>query len=104
MLKDIVSIDAADLGVQQSESERAANILSTQIGELEYAPEMGIDLRYFLESEFRIQNASFKAYLVQRLLEQRVNVVNVIDTVESLFTTYAFGVGDSEQNVGGLIA
>ncbi len=105
MLKDIVSFPSgADLQVAQSEAPRAGNILSTQLGSLEYAPNMGIDLKYFLESEFRIQNASFKAYLVQSLLEQRVNVINVIDVVESLFATYTFGVGSSEQTDGSLIS
>ncbi len=105
MLKDIVAVtDGADLQVAQSEAPRAANILSTQVGELEYAPNLGIDLRYFLESEFRIQNASFKAYLVQSLLEQRVNVINVVEAIESLYARYTFGVGTSEQNDGSLIS
>lgn len=104
MLKDIVSLTGEDLTIRQSEAERAANILATQIGTLEYAPDTGIDLKYFLESEFSIQNASFKAYLVQRLLEQKVNVVSVIDEIESLYTTYTFGVGSSEQSNGSLIA
>lgn len=103
MLKDIVSLVGADLTVAQSEAPRAANILSTQLGSLEYAQDFGIDLRYFLESEFRIQNASFKAYLVQRLLEQHVNVVSVVDTVERLFISYTFDVGSSENN-GSMVA
>lgn len=102
MLKDIVSI-GADLGVKQSEAERAGNVLATQIGTLEYAPDFGIDLKFFLESEFSIQNASFKAYLVQRLLEHKINVVSVVDTIEQLYTTYTFGVGSSEQSDGSMI-
>ncbi len=103
MLKDILSTDGEDLTVQQTEAPRAGNILATQIGSLEFAQTTGIDLAYFLQSEFRIQTETFKAYCVQRLLEQRVNVVNVITTVETLFTKFAFGVGSSENN-GSLIA
>ncbi len=104
MIKDIISFpNGADMQIAQNEAPRAANILSTQIDTLEYAPNMGIDLKYFLESEFRIQNASFKAYLVQRLLEQRINVVNVVDVIESLFTTYTFGIGSSASD-GSLIS
>ncbi len=104
MLKDIVSTTSGqDLGVQQSEAPRAGNILATQLASLEYAPDFGIDLRYFLESEFQIQNASFKAYCVQRLLESRVNVVNVIDTLNTLFSTSSFLIGSSENN-GSMIA
>ncbi len=105
MLKDIISFTSgADMQVAQSEAQRAANILQTQVGSLEYAPLMGIDLKFFLESEFRIQNASFKAYLVQALLEQRINVINVVDVVESLFARYTFSVGASEQSEGTLIS
>lgn len=103
MLKDIVSFTGSDLGVAQSEAPRAANILSTQIGSLEYATEMGVDLKYFLESEFKIQNESFKAYLVQRLLEQQINVIDVVDTVDSLYHDYTFGIGSSVSD-GGFVA
>lgn len=101
--KDITSFDGSDMGVAQSEAPRAGNILGTQIGSLEYAQDMGIDLAFFLETEFRVQNASFKAYLVQRLLEQRVNVVNVVDVIEAISSTYNFGVGVSSAT-GELIA
>lgn len=103
MIKDIVTFEGRDLGVQQSEAPRAANILGTQLGDLEFAPDFGIDLKYFLETEFRIQNASFKAYLVQRLLEHRVNVIDVVDLVESLFTKYAFSIGSSEDSGGSFV-
>ncbi len=100
MLKDIVSFEGSDLGVQQSEAPRAGNILSIQIGELEYAPDLGIDLRYFLESEFRIQNESFKAYLVQRLLEQGINGVGVLETIEAVFNQFTFNIGNSTSDGG----
>lgn len=100
MLRDIVTLEGIDLGIAQSEAPRAANILQTQLGDLSFAPDLGVDLRYFLQSEFRIQNASFKAYLVQRLLEQKINVVNVISTISSLYETYTVGVGASEESEG----
>lgn len=100
MLKDITSLDGTDLGVEQNEAPRAANILRTQLGELAYAEDLGVDLRYFLESEFRIQNASFKAYLVQRLLEHKINVVSVVEVVNNLYASYVFDVGSSEKGEG----
>lgn len=104
MLRDIVSWETGkDLGIQQTEAPRAGNILATQLASLEYATDFGIDLRYFLETEFQIQNISFQAYCVQRLLELRVNVVNVIDQVNNLFTTSTFLIGSSE-NSGSMMA
>jgi hypothetical protein len=104
MLKDIVSIEGADLGVQQSEAPRAANVLSTQIGDLEYAPTFGIDIRLFLESEFVIQNESFKAYLVQRLLEHQVNVIDVVTTIERVYHDLTFNIGNSSASGGGFVS
>ncbi len=100
MLRDIISFNGRDLGVQQTEAPRAGNILATQIGSLEYAPYMGVDIKYFLESEFRIQNESFRAYLVQRLLEQQINVVDVIDTIETVYHNYGFDIGTSVSTGG----
>jgi hypothetical protein len=99
MLNDITSF-GTDMVVQQSESPRAGNILATQIGDLEYAPTFGVDKKFFLESEFRIQNESFKAYLVQRLLEQQVNVIDVVESVETLYSDYTFGIGSSVSDGG----
>lgn len=94
MIQDIVSTDGSDLGLAQTDVMRAANILSVQIGELEYADDFGVDLKYFIDSEFKFQNSSFKSYLVQRLLTYQVNVQSVVESVEKLFTTYSFGVSD----------
>lgn len=103
MIRDIVTIDGADLGVLQTEAPRAGNLLAVQLGDLEYAPDLGVDKKYFLESEFRIQNESFKAYLVQRLLEQHVNVIDVVDTIETVFHNYGFNIGTS-VTTGGFVA
>lgn len=99
MLLDITDIGAT-LQVQPTEAPRAANVLSTQLGSLEYAPNLGIDMRYFLESEFRIQTSSFKAYCVQRLLEHSINVVNVHETAQAVLRKFQFDIGSSEQNEG----
>lgn len=93
-----------DLPVANSEAPRAGNVLAVQIGDLEYAQDFGIDLAYFLESEFQIQNESFKSYCVQRLLESNINVVNVQDVVRALFTEYNFQIGSSENTSGGFVA
>lgn len=103
MLFDITSItDGLDLGVSQSEAPRAKSVLETQFGELEYAPDFGTDLRFFLETELRIQPESFQAYCVQRLLQHQINVVNVLITISDFLSTTRFGIGSSESD-GSLI-
>jgi len=100
---DIISTNGRDLGLARSDVARAGNVLSVQIGTLEYAPTFGIDLKYFLESDFSIQTDSFRAYLVQRLMEHQVNIVNVLSVFETLFETMTFFIGE-DQNSTGLIA
>lgn len=106
MNRDITKVeDGEDLKVEQSEAPRAGNILSVQLASLEYAPTLGIDLKYFLASDFQFQNESFKAYCVQRLMEHQVNVSNVIPTIEALYEEYRFQVGDQNtKSEAGLIA
>jgi hypothetical protein len=103
-MKDIIEIKSGeDLKVFDSIVAKAGNVLSVQLGSLEYAPEFGVDFKFFLESEFKFQNESFKAYLVQRLAENQINVSEVIQTVDLLFQKYTYSVGDSSQTNGGLI-
>lgn len=103
-MKDIIEIkQGQDLIVFDSIVAKAGNVLSIQLGDLEYAPDFGVDFKFFLESDFKFQNESFKAYLVQRLAENQINVSQVIQTVDLLFQKYTYSVGESNQSTGGLI-
>lgn len=97
MIQDISITLGQDLSLVRGDILRAGNVLAVQLGSLEYAQDFGVDLRYFLESEFRIQNASFKAYLVQRLLEHQINIVNVLSTIEPLIERMTFMIGESDS-------
>jgi hypothetical protein len=99
---DITSI-GEDLNLFDTQISKAANILSVQVGSLEYEPDFGIDLRFFLDEGFKFQNDSFKAYLIERLSAQGVNVNSVTETLESLFKKYTFEVGNDSSGSGGLI-
>lgn len=101
-MTDIVSI-GSDIGLYNTQTPRAANILSIQIGQLEYAPLMGIDLKYFLSEDFRFQNDSFKAYLIEVLANNSINVSSVVEAVESLFTNIQLNL-KPEETGGSLIA
>ena len=98
---DIVStIYGQDIGLFNTQTTRAANILSVQLGTLEYAQDLGIDLRYFLSEDFRFQNDSFKAYLVETLASRGINVTQVVDQIDSLFSTLNFNLAPDENNSG----
>jgi hypothetical protein len=96
---DIVSQDE-DIGLFDTQTTRAANILSVQLGSLEYEPELGIDLKYFLNDEFRFQNESFKSYLVQILANYSINVSSIIEELMNLYMNYTFEIVPAEDNSG----
>lgn len=103
---DIVAIGegpGGDIRVFDAQTSKAANVLSVQLGYLEWEPDFGIDLRYFLQEGFMFQNESFKSYLIQRLSESYVNVNQVLESVEDIYRKLTFYVGDSEANSGGFI-
>lgn len=100
---DIIGVTGGDIGLYNTQTSKAANILSVQLGALEYAQDLGIDLRYFLSENFRFQNDSFKAYLVQTLAARGVNVATVNDIVDDLFRTYTFNI-TPEETSSGLVA
>lgn len=101
---DIVEIaNGKDLGIAKTDVTKAANVLSIQLGSLQYASDFGVDFRYFLTENFQFQNESFKAYLVDRLTIHQINVSNVIDTLEALFLKFTIFVGDEANDVKGFI-
>lgn len=101
---DIVSFTTGfDMGVQDTIVPKAGNLLETQLGSLDYAPTFGVDLDYFLSSIFKFQNETFKAYLVERMINNQINVNEVVETIERFSETFTWDVGDASTQTGGLI-
>lgn len=98
-MTDIVSV-GDDLNLFDTQTSRAANILSVQLGALEYASDLGIDLAYFLSEDFRFQNESFRAYLIEVLVNKGINVSSVTEVVENLFTSLTFELTPDETETG----
>ncbi len=98
---DIIEVtDDQDLTIIKSTVKKAANVLSVQLGTLEYLPLFGVDLKYFLDSELVFQNETFKAYLVERLTQHQINVAEIVDAFNTLFTKYTIGTGDLIKGEG----
>ena len=81
---------------------KAKNILETQEGSLSYAPELGIDLKRFLDPDVKIQNRTFEAYSIQKLGEQGVNPIELIVNKETFRQVFDYTVAEAEKE--GLIA
>ena len=99
---DIMSV-TDDLNLYDAQIKKAENLLSVQIGALEYAPEFGIDLDFFIDPDLQFQNESFKSYLIQRLAENNVNVAQVTELLTAFTLKYTFEVGETQKSVGGFI-
>lgn len=98
---DIISAEnGLDLGIYDTQTQKAANILSIQLGSLEYLPDFGIDLAYFLSEQTEFQNESFLSYLVQVLANNSINVSSVINVVQRLYNNYLFEITDQSNNTG----
>lgn len=89
-----------DAGTFDTQTFKAANILGVHLGALEYAQDLGIDLKYFLTNDFEIQNESFEAYCIQVLAQNGVNVTGVSKTIENLFQSMIFNIAPLETSTG----
>ena len=95
-------IEKGEFKVNDTIVFKAKNILETQEGSLSYAPELGIDLKRFLDPEVKIQNRTFEAYSIQKLGEQGVNPIELIVNKETFRQVFDYTVAEAEKE--GLIA
>ncbi len=97
---DIVGFTSKGMEVYNTQTERAANILGVQLGDLEYAQDLGIDLRYFLTENIQFQNENFKGYLVQTLASRGINVASMIEVLSALDSNYNINLSPEETSTG----
>lgn len=95
-------IEKGEFKVNDTIVFKAKNILETQEGSLSYAPELGIDLKRFLDPDIKIQNRTFEAYSIQKLGEQGVNPIELIVNKETFRQVFDYTV--AEAGTEGLIA
>lgn len=95
-------IEKGEFKVNDTIVFKAKNILETQEGSLSYAPELGIDLKRFLDPDVKIQNRTFEAYSIQKLGEQGVNPIELIVNKETFHQVFDYTVAEAEKE--GLIA
>lgn len=100
MIDIVSSPQGADLGIFDTQAPRAANILSIQVGSLEYAKDLGIDLKFFLSEDFRFQDQSFRAHLVDVLSRFGISVATIDVEVSALLTTYKFNLVPDDHDIG----
>lgn len=87
-MSDIFVNGTGDLTFIKTDLGRASNLLSTQVGNVLYLNNFGIDLEFFLGDEFTFQNETFKAYLISKLSEASINVFEFKDVIKDFFNEY----------------
>ena len=70
---------------------------------MNYEPNLGIDLKRFLDPDVKIQNETFEAYSLQKLGEQGVNPIELIVNKENVFKQY-FDYKVVEASTEGMVA
>lgn len=96
-MKDIIDI-GSDLVIEDSQVPRAANILSTQLGSLEYAQDFGVDMKYFLQEGIAFQTASYVSYITRILANAGINVKSIVETVGRLQTDLDIDLKAAEES------
>lgn len=97
---DIIGFDEKGMQLLDTQTEKAANILSVQLGALEYAQDLGIDLRYFMTEKTQFQNESFRAYLVQILASRGINVSSIQTVINALDVNFNMKLSPEENSTG----
>lgn len=98
-----VYIDNGEFKISDTVVFKAKNILEVQEGSLTYEPNLGIDLKRFLDPDVKIQNQTFEAYSIQKLGEQGVNPIELIVNKENVFKQY-FDYKVVEASTEGMVA
>ncbi len=104
MIDALTPTQGNDLPTQNSIAPKAGNVVNIQLGSLDFAPDFGVDLEYFITEDFQFQAASFQAYLVQRLAQHKVNVSKVIGLLSGFIENNTFTVGEQPDSAGGIQA
>ena len=97
-----VEYDRTFLNVGDTAVFKAKNILETQEGSLAYEPDLGIDLKRFLDPDIKIQNRTFEAYSIQKLSEQGINTIELLSNEETFRQLFDFKVAETDKE--GMIA
>lgn len=92
--------DQPDLLVSDTEVYKATNVLSVQLGALEYLSDFGIDLEYFLTEDIEFQDASFQGYLITSLANEGLNVAKLTTVLDRLFQTYKINLSSKDSSTG----
>lgn len=77
---------------------KAKNIMEIQENSLKYEPDLGIDLKTFLDPDIKIQNETFEAYSLRRLSERGINPIALAVDKQALQQIFNYKVVESSTD------
>lgn len=63
---------------------KARNILAVQKTNTHYRPDLGIDLRRFIDPDVRIQFETFRSYTLQEMVQQGARIDSILEVQKNL--------------------
>ena len=84
--------------LQRSETDvyKARNILSVQKTNTHYRPDLGIDLKRFIDPSVKIQFETFRSYTLQEMVQQGVRIDAVLEIQKDLDKRLNYNVSKTE--------
>lgn len=76
---------------------KARNILAVQKTNTHYRPDLGIDLRRFIDPNVRIQFETFRSYTLQEMVQQGVRMESVLEAQKNLDKELDYKVSQTEN-------
>ncbi len=93
-MMDIKSLGPDVTKDENGDKYKAINLLSVQLQEKNYAADFGIDLDFFINSEYRITPATFAAHIMKRLADYSISVNQVQRVVDDFVANITVNIKD----------
>lgn len=92
-------IDVKSLGPdvqtdENSDKYKALNLLSVQLQDKNYAADFGIDLDFFINSEYQITPETFTTHIMKRLADYSISVNRVQRVVDDFVANITVNIKD----------
>lgn len=78
---------------------KAENLLSTQTGSLYYLFSFGINLSIFFTQEYNVQLDSFRAYVIDNLVQNGINLAKIASSIDKFLSTMILTIGGNKNGI-----
>ena len=91
---DVKSFGSDSAKDTKNDKYKALNLLAVQLREKNYAPDFGIDLDFFINSDYEITPKTFTTHILKRLSDYAVAVDRVENVVDDFILSAKINIKD----------